>query len=58
MTSTSDVVPGILANVIDAAEVHSVKLIEHTIEETEGLSQISATQQVQVRGCTPAIAYE
>jgi hypothetical protein len=37
------------------AEVHLVKLIgsEHPTNETERLSQISATQQVQLQRCTP-----
>ena len=41
----------------DAAKVHLVKPIKHTIKETERLSQISATQQFhwQVRRCSSAI---
>jgi hypothetical protein len=42
------------------AEVHLVKLIdsEHATNETERLFQISTTQQVWVRRCTPVIAYD
>ena len=41
-------------NILLMAEVHSVKLIdsEHPTNETERLSQISATQQVQLQRCT------
>ena len=44
----------------DAAKVHLVKPIEHTTEETERLSQISATQQFhwQVRRCTSVVVCE
>jgi hypothetical protein len=40
---------------VPIAEVHLVKLIdsEHATNETERLSQISATQQVQLQRCTP-----
>ena len=40
---------------VPIAEVRLVKLIdsEHATNETERLSQISATQQVQLQRCTP-----
>jgi hypothetical protein len=38
-------------------EVHLVKLIKHTTEQTEGLPELGATQQLEVRGqrCMPTI---
>jgi hypothetical protein len=61
MTSTSDAYRARRSsrchpNILLVAEVHLVKLIgdsEHATNETERLSQISATQQVQLQRCTP-----
>ena len=48
------VVQGIIAEVL-LIEVHLVKFIEHTIEQTEGLPEIGATQQVKGQRCMPVI---
>jgi hypothetical protein len=42
----------------NATTVQLVQRIKHTTKETEGLSEICATQQVHVRECTAVFAYE
>lgn len=48
------VVLGIIVEIL-LIKVHLVKLIKHTTEQTEGVPELRATQQVKGQRCMPTI---